>query len=101
MIKVGEETKLNAARDAALKDAAQYLMKQLLSPSSVTVIYSTVKAYVDASPHLSQMMTTRMTLAQLAYGWTPASMTNPATNADRARYLELVLSVIGLLNTAI
>jgi hypothetical protein len=88
---------IESAQNAALNQARDYLRKQLLSPATIPTIYTTVKAYVDGNTHLSAMMNTRMTLANLAYGWTVASMTNPANNNDRSRYLECVFGILAVL----
>jgi hypothetical protein len=94
---LNEDQKITSAQNAALNNARDYLRKQLLSPGTIPNIYTTVKGYVDGNTHLNAMMATRMTLANLAYGWTVASMTTPANNADRSRYLECVFAVLAVL----
>lgn len=86
------------ARQAALNQARDYLRKQLLnSAPSVATIYSNVKAFVDNNPYLLQIVGNELSLANLAFGWTVASMNNPATNTDRARYLFVIQTTLGIL----
>lgn len=93
-----DEQKLQSAQSAALNQARDYLRKQLLNPSpNITNIYNNVKSQVDANPQLLQIVNNKLSIAQLAYGWTVASMNAGANNTDRARYLECILSVVGLL----
>lgn len=96
-----ENQKIESARQAALVQARDYLRKQLLSPATIATIYGNVKGFVDGNTHLAAMMATRMTLANLAYGWVIADMNNPAAgaagNANRARYLECVFGILAVL----
>lgn len=97
-IKVGENTQIEAARNASITQARDYLRRQLLSNSpDIPTIYTTVKNFVANKPELLQMVNNKLALAQLAYGWTVVSMNAGANNTDRARYLECILSVVGLL----
>ena len=97
MIRIGENTKLNAAQTAALAQARNYLRKQLLNPSpNVAAIYNTVKSYVDANPHLQVMVTNNLNLCQNAFGWGVLDLIAP-TAITRQRYLIAVELTIGLL----
>lgn len=97
-INTGENNKIEAARSASINQARDYLRKQLLASSpDIPTIYTTVKNFVANKPELLQMVNNKLSLAQLAYGWTVASMNAGANNTDRARYLECILSVVGLL----
>ncbi len=97
---VGDNTKISAAQAAALNGAREYLKKQLLNPSPLGTIYSTVKNYIESNTHLNAMMTTRLTLVS-AYGWNSASLLNPsndaAGNENRKRYLECVGFILAVL----
>lgn len=92
------DQQLTNAQAMALNNARVYLRTQLLSTSpNISNIYTTVKNYVDNNPYLLQMMTNKLTLANLAYGWSVANMNNPTTNNHRAQYLECVQSLLGIL----
>lgn len=99
-IKVGENSALTSAQNAALNQAREYLKRQLLSPSPIGTIYSNVKGFIEGNTHLNTMMTTRLSLVS-AYGWNSANLLNPAVGAagndDRRRYLECVGLILAVL----
>lgn len=85
-----------SAISVALEQGKIYLRQQLVNASpNVTTIYNTIKAQVDGNPHLLQMVTNQIALAETAFIWT-LNLASP-TAADRVRYIFCVQMVIGLL----
>lgn len=98
MITLGENTAITDVQKEALGKARDYLRKQLLKPSpNVQAIYTTIKGYVDSHPQLLQMVNNELALASSAHGWSVPNMNNPATNADRARYLLAIHNLLAIL----
>lgn len=83
----------------AIADGNEYLKNQLISatPHNVTQLVSNIKPVVDGNTFLLRMVNNQIDLMSLANTWTAASVKNPATNPDRARYILAVESVIALL----
>lgn len=85
-----------AAQQILLANAKIYLSAQLAAPNpNITTIYNTVKAHVDSSPLLQQMVTNQITICSNSLTWVLNLLT--PTALDRQRYLlcvQLVISTI-------
>jgi len=92
-----ETATLTAAQNVALNQAKTYLRKQLLNASpDMSVIFTTVKGYVDGNAALLQMVNNQIDLNRSAFSWPALNLVTPAA-VDRTRYLRCIEDVVSLI----